>query len=259
MKKLNVLFISAFLLSSLLKVFAYDVVGHRIIARIAYDNLSDKAREETNKVLGTRGIIYQASWADELRSDSTYEYSYPWHYQNLKQGLTNDSLQNLWNNPTAEGEHLFMAIQSMIRRLKKNKDDSEALKFLVHFIGDLHQPLHLGREEDLGGNKIKMTWFGKPVNVHQVWDQYLIDSRKMSSLEYAQFLEDKFEPQNETFKKYNFMDAIESSYSIAQEIYSYDMTDTNPYHYSYHFVNVADTMLYRAGILLAKTLNDLYQ
>ncbi len=185
-------------------VLAYDVVGHRIVADIAYRNLTKKARKQVDKVLGTRGIIYTSSWADEIKSDKTFEYSYPWHYQNLKEGLSDSTLQQLLDNPAIEGEHLFLAIQSMENRLKRDKSDQEALKFLVHFIGDLHQPLHLGHFEDLGGNKIGIKWFGRQINIHQVWDEMLIDSRKMSSSEYAQYLEDKFENQKKEIKKLQF-------------------------------------------------------
>jgi len=131
------------------------------MADIAYQHLTNKARKQCDKALGKHGIIYQATWADEVRSDKNYDYSYKWHYQNLKDSMTTEDLKQLLENPTAEGEHLFYAINLMTDRLKKNPSDAEALKFLVHFTGDLHQPMHLGRAEDLGGNKVEMNWFGK--------------------------------------------------------------------------------------------------
>ncbi|MFT4073634.1 MAG: S1/P1 nuclease [Dysgonamonadaceae bacterium] len=259
MKNCRILFSIILLLLTVHTVSAYDVVGHRIVADIAYRNLSDEARKGVDRVLGTRGIIYESSWPDEIKSDKSYEYSYQWHYQNLREGMTDQDLQYLLKHPANEGEHLFLAIQSMETRLKQNKKDSVALKFLVHFIGDLHQPLHLGHAGDLGGNKVPMRWFGRDSNIHQIWDGMLIDYRKMSSSEYAQYLEDKFGPQKETFKKYTIFDSVKAAYTLAGDIYAYDMSDNSPYHYAYRFMGNLDTMLYRGGIQLANILNEIYK
>lgn len=255
-KSVLVFFILAFFANSL---FAYDVVGHRIVADVAYRNLTEQARQKVDKVLGKRGIIYTSSWADEIKSDQTYEYSYVWHYQNLKAGMGSADIQQLIDNPASDGEHLFFAMKNMIVRLKKDKNDKEALKFLVHLTGDLHQPLHLGRPEDLGGNKVMFQWFGRQMNIHQIWDGQLIDSRKMSSSEYAQYLEDKFEDQKAEVKAYSIFDSAKAAYVLANSIYNYDMSDTNSYHYIYRFMNDVDTMLYRGGVQLANILNEIYQ
>ena len=239
--------------------FAYDVVGHRIVADVAYRNLTKKARNKVDKVLGKRGIIYDSSWPDEIKSDKSYDYSYAWHYQNLKPGLSDTDLKSMLEHPAFDGEHLFLAIQNMELRLKKNKNDKEALKFLVHFIGDLHQPLHLGHAEDLGGNKVFFKWFGNQENIHRIWDGLLIDTRKMSSSEYAQYLEDKFAPQEAELKQATMLESVEVSYHLANEIYAYNMSDTNTYHYIYHFMGDLDEMLYRGGMQLANILNDIYK
>lgn len=242
-----------------LSLFAYDSVGHRIVADIAYNNLTGSARTQVDNVLGKRGIVSAAAWADEIRSDNKYAYSYPWHYQDLDDNMTSVDLKKLLDNPTAEGEHLFFAIDSMEVRLKKDKSDAEALKFLVHFIGDLHQPLHLGRKDDKGGNKIEMNWFGRKTNLHAVWDGALIDNEKMSYSEFSQYLQDKFESRKAEFKKHNLLQSIEASYAVRNSIYAYDTTDASNYHYVYFFADKRDEMLYRGGIQLANILNAIYK
>ena len=62
------------------------------------------------------------------------------------------------------------------------------LKFLVHLIGDLHQPLHVGNGTDRGGNDYKVTWFGEETNLHRVWDSHLIELQKLSYKEYSDYL-----------------------------------------------------------------------
>ena len=246
-------------LFSTLSVYAYDAVGHRIIADIAYQNLTKTARKQVDNVLGVRGIVYDATWADDVRSDKKYAYSYQWHYQNLKDNLTETDFQNLLSNPKSEGDHLFYAIDSLSTLLKTDKKNQEALKFLVHFVGDLHQPLHLGRLEDLGGNKVSISWFGKTINIHSLWDGSLIESKKMSYTEYSQYLQDKFEPQKAKIQKYSILQSIEAGYAIRTQIYNYDTSDKNSYHYVYHFADKLDEMLYRGGIQLANVLNGIYK
>ncbi len=257
--KLNKAFLALSLLWLSLSLSAYDGVGHRIVASIAYQNLTEKTRTQVDQVLGKHGIIYESTWADEIRSDKKYDYSYPWHYQNLRDSLSTSDLKALLQNPKAEGEHLFYAIDLMTNRLKKDKNDAEALKFLVHFVGDLHQPMHLGRKEDLGGNKVEAKWFGKQINLHSLWDSYMLENQKFSYSEFSLYLQDKFEPKKAEFQKYTVEQSIEAGYSVRTQIYGYDNSDTNNYHYVYRFSDSLDEMLYRGGIQLANILNTIYK
>ena len=257
--KFKKLFTAASLLLITVSSFAYDAVGHRIVADIAYNNLSEKARVQLDKVLGKKGMVYEATWADEVRSDNKYAYSYQWHYQDLDDNMTSADIKKLLDNPTAEGEHLFFALDQMQTRLKKDKNDTEALKFLIHFVGDLHQPMHIGRKDDKGGNKVDFNWFGRKTNLHSVWDGALIENQKMSYSEYSQYLQDKFEPRKAGFKKLGILQSIEASYAVRNLIYAYDISDTNNYHYVYQFGDKLDEMLYRGGIQLANVLNAIYK
>ena len=257
--KFNKLFSALSLLLISTVSFAYDVVGHRIVADIAYNNLTDKARAQADKVLGKKGLVYEATWADEVRSDNKYAYSYQWHYQDLDDNITSADIKKLLDNPTAEGEHLFFALDQMQARLKKDKNDAEALKFLIHFVGDLHQPMHMGRKDDKGGNKVDFNWFGRKTNLHSVWDGALIENQKMSYSEYSQYLQDKFEPRKAEFKKHGILQSILAGYEVRNQIYNYDTSDTNNYHYVYQFGDKLDEMLYRGGIQLANVLNAIYK
>ena len=257
--KFNKHLLTLSLLIITLSASAYDAVGHRIVADIAYQNLTEKARTQLDNILGKHGIIYAATWADEIRSDRKYAYSYQWHYQDLDDNMTSEAIKTLMDNPKAEGEHLFFALDTLTTRLKKNKNDVEALKFLIHFVGDLHQPLHIGRKDDKGGNSVEYNWFGKKINLHSLWDNYLIDNKMMSYTEYSQYLLDKFEPRKAEFKKHNLLQSVEASYAVRNLIYGYDYSDTSNYHYAYRFTDSLDEMLYRGGIQLANVLNEIYK
>jgi hypothetical protein len=257
--KLNKHVLTLCLLAITFSLSAYDAVGHRIVADIAYQNLTEKARIQLDNLLGKHGIVYEATWADEIRSDKKYAYSYQWHYQDLDDNMSSADIKKLLSSPKVEGEHLFFAIDTLTSRLKKDKNDVEALKFLIHFIGDLHQPLHLGRKDDKGGNSVEYNWFGRKINLHSLWDNYLIDNQRMSYTEYSQYLQDKFEPLKAEMKKHGLLQSVEASYAVRNLIYAYDYSDTSNYHYAYRFTDSLDEMLYRGGIQLANVLNAIYK
>lgn len=241
-----------------LAAFAYGPTGHRVIASIAQDELQPKVKKQIEKILGKNGMIYASTWADEIRDIPEYQHSSGWHYQNLSPDMTNETLAQLWNNPTSEGEHLFFAIQDLKKKLLKNKQDADALKFMIHFMADLHQPMHLGRLEDLGGNKVTFNWFGDKINIHSLWDSYLIDHNKMSYTEMSAYLEDLYSTDKNKFYQYTFPEIIQKSYQITGRIYQYDREDKNNYKYFRHFNNDLNEMLYLGGIQLSKMLNEIY-
>ena len=240
--------------------FAWDAVGHRIITEIAYRNLTCKARRNVDKVLGTRGIVYFSSWADEIKSDTIYPDSYGWHFQNLRSGMTREELDSLYYNKEAEGIHLFFALQQQETLLRENRRNADALKFIVHLMGDAYQPMHVGRPEDKGGNKVQVRWFGNGTNLHSLWDGRLISYAKYSYMEYADYLCDRFGNEKKDIMHRSPEECIWQTYLIQNEIYAYqDKDDNNSYHYAYHFRPLHDRQLYVAGIRLAKLLNSIYK
>jgi hypothetical protein len=93
------------------------------------------------------------------------------------------------------GPSLYTQVNTLSSQIKDEKTSAKdrkiALIFLIHIMGDLAQPLHVGRAEDLGGNKINVTYFGDKTNLHSVWDGKLVDSQKYSYTEYSKLLDIK--------------------------------------------------------------------
>lgn len=255
MKKRVLLF--TFLSVFILQLSAFDATGHKIIADIAYKNLKCGKKKKVDKILGKRGMIYTSSWADIIKSDSQYNYSYSWHFQNLKPGITKAELRHLYDNPRLEGDFLFFALDSLSRSIKAGKGNDDAIKFVVHFVGDLFQPLHLGKLEDRGGNDIMVMWFGRNTRLHQIWDKQILQAENFSYSEHSQYLQDKFARQRKVIKKEDLFDALWETYLLSARIYSYDYTKLNSYDYMYHFQDDIDLQLYRAGIQLANLLNSI--
>ena len=145
---------------------AYWDKGHSAICQLAIDNLSEESKKEVNKIIGNdkRWCV----WADTIKRDRPQTRS--WHYVNLPEGVSEYSHDHC----PAKGCIVSALLQQI--EIFKNKDASkrkrkEALKFIGHFIGDVHNPLHIGYLSDLGGNRLEVEiWNGDKTNMHRLWD-----------------------------------------------------------------------------------------
>lgn len=258
MRKLSVIILLCGLVS--LHVGAWDALGHRITSELAYNQLTKKARKQVDQMLGKRGMIYTSPWADEIKSDTIYPYTHVYHYQNLRAGLTTADIEYLWLNNKAEGEHAFYAIDSLVNALRRDKTNADALKFTVHIMADLFQPMHLAHPDDRGGNKVQMRWFGQGTNLHAVWDRWLINYTQMSQSEYVRYLEDKYSSQQKELQRLSMLECICLTYERQKAIYEWqEGGDNSNYHYAYRFRKDLDLSLYTAGVKLAQLLNEIYR
>lgn len=239
--------------------------GHRVIARIAYDNLSCKARKQVDKILGEQGMIYWANWPDEIKSDTIYAESIRdgWHFQDLNGGMSDEAVVAALTDYPTEGGNLFRALDSIASMPKPKPtpaEDVHRLRFLVHLVGDFYCPMHLAHLDDKGGNKVKMKWFGRETNLHAVWDSKIIESQGYSYSEYAQKLEREYAPEKMNILRMSKADLVVRNYHLTESIYAYQQHwDGNTYHYIYHWRAPMEEQLYVAGIRLSKLLNELFR
>ena len=156
----------------------WGATGHRTVGEIAEIHLSKKAKKEIDKLLNGQGLAFVSTFGDDIKSDDAYDKYYTWHFVNFPFDTKyKDSKKD------KRGD-IVMGIEHCIKVLKdpntSQQDKAFFLKFLVHLIGDLHQPLHVGRGEDKGGNDIKLEWHRKKSNLHRVWDSQMIEFYNMS-------------------------------------------------------------------------------
>lgn len=231
--------------------------GHRVTGEIAEKHLTKKAKKQINKILKGQSLAFVSTYADEIKSDKKYNKYYSWHYINM--GLE-ESYEEAEKNPKGD---LKTGIDACIEVLKdKNSSDDEKnfhLKMLVHFIGDLHQPMHIGRKEDKGGNSIQVEWFGRGTNLHRVWDTNMLDDWEMSYLELADNADDLTKKQIEAIEKGTIVDWVNEVHLVTKEVYnSVKVGENLRYKYSYNHFGTVRTQLQKGGIRLAKVLNDIF-
>ncbi len=178
---------------------AWGGYGHRLIARLAEAELSPQARAEVARLLGAtddrkhgqRMLGDIADWADDLRGEHQPlgRQTRRWHYINLAE----DGCRYAPRKHCPDGNCVIGAIQIQRGILADRKQPdaarAQALKFLVHFVGDAHQPLHAGYARDKGGNTFQIRLNGKGSNLHTLWDREVVASANLGEDRYLQHLQ----------------------------------------------------------------------
>ncbi len=165
-------FIAAALLLLSKPLYAFSQTGHQLICGMAYQLVSAATRQQLDML--TAQSPYQqfdksCSWADEIHTDPAFLPVAAYHYVNFPRDKQQVTLADCPQHGC-----ILSAITDMQQRLRHDHTDWQALLLLAHFIGDLHQPLHVSYADDLGGNRTAVYFFGLPNNLHGVWDFALL-------------------------------------------------------------------------------------
>jgi len=240
---------------------AWGMTGHRIVGQIADYYLTAKARKAVMQVLGSESPAMASNWPDFIKSDSTYNYLSSWHYVNLPGALDRNGVFNFLD--TDQQANVYNKIPEMIAILKnktKTADEKKmAMRLLIHMLGDVHQPMHTARKEDLGGNKVNVTWFGQRSNLHRIWDEGLVDYQQLSYTEYAVAINHPTKEQLVKWRHDSLKETVYESYMACNKIYELTKADDKlGYRYNFEFVDLLNEQLLKGGVRLAQILNDIY-
>ena len=161
---------------------AFGPAGHRIAGDLAEPLLCERTAREIAALSGGERLAEIGLWADQIRGEDAWRHTGPWHFMNIDDDEPIDSFEH-----PREGDVLW-AIQYYAERLAEpgpRGQRAEALRFLVHFIVDVHQPLHVGRESDRGGNEVDVTYRGRTTNLHRFWDSEVLRLRDLDEDDYV--------------------------------------------------------------------------
>ncbi|MBI2689065.1 MAG: S1/P1 nuclease [Acidobacteria bacterium] len=239
--------------------FGWGKTGHRVVGQIAENHLSPKAAQGIRDLLGADSLAEVANWPDEIRSDPTWKMADPWHYVNIPDGQTYDSMEK---NPAGDILVALKKFEATLRNPSISKEERiQALKFLVHLVGDLHQPLHAGKRDDLGGNRVTVNWFRstEATNLHTVWDELLIEHERLSFTEWARFLDNPSEPEIKQWQSTSYSTWMAESYALRGRCYEFKQELPLSYDYVYKSMPIVKQRLLQAGVRLAGTLNAIFQ
>lgn len=238
---------------------AWGQKGHDVTCAVAERHLSKKAKKQISEILDGKSIVYWANWMDNASNTPEYAYTKTWHYRDVDE---NESYENLV--PEESGD-VLTAIESQVKALKSGTLNKEAqalaLKMIVHFVGDLHCPMHMGHKTDLGGNRWQVQYFNEGKNLHSVWDSGLIESaHKWTYTEWADQIDRVSEEEFEAITAGTPLDWGKDAYEAAKAIYAETPVGTKM---SYGEVSrwspVVEQQLLRGGLRLAKLLNEIFR
>jgi hypothetical protein len=269
--KSRLLLAAAFLAASLPSpALAWGKTGHRVVAAIAETELSGLARAHIREILGPgEGLDEAATWPDDMRADPSpfwQKTASPWHYVTVK-GTSYDHAP-----PEGDALQALEHFRSVLQDPKASLADKQlALRFIVHLVGDLHQPFHAGKCCDKGGNDVRVTWFGKPTNLHAVWDSAIVDEEQLSFSELAAKLERHIsDRQLIAWWDINPRDWVSESARLRDALYPLPGTAAGnsssgnsnipdlSYSYVYRFTPLMEQRLSQAGVRLAAYLNWIF-
>lgn len=227
--------------------------GHRVVGQIAQSHLSAHAAAQVREVLGHETLAQASTWADWIRSHPDWRHASPWHYVTIEDDETYESSSK---NPAGDIVKAMERFRGVLQDDGAERQDRvEALRWLVHLVGDVHQPLHVGRGADRGGNLIEVRWFGEASNLHSVWDREMIASTDLSFTELAAFLDHPTSKQLTQWQATTPLDWVRESKALRPRVY--DLGDKRlGYEYLFHNLPVVEERLLQAGVRLAGLLNS---
>ena len=238
------------------QALAYGQTGHRVVGLVAEQHLSKKARKKVLQILANNSLAEVANFMDDVKSDHAYDHTHDWHWVTIPNGQQYEQTQK-----NLHGD-VIMKIEEIVLALKGGKlnpaQEQENLKFLVHLVGDLHQPLHVGTGEDMGGNNVKLQWFSQNSNLHRVWDSDIIEGKDLSYTELASFLGEPTKAQVKSWQTNNVRAWATEMMIYRPQVYAIPQDGKLGYRYSYDNFNTIQKLLLQSGIRLAGLLNEIY-
>ncbi len=202
-------------------------------------------------------MVYWSNWLDNASHTPQYAYTKTWHYKNVDEGQTYE------NAPLEPKGDVVVAVKKLISDLSdataSDEQKSLALKMLIHLVGDLHNPMHMGHKTDLGGNLWTVRFFSRDANLHSVWDTDILEyGHKWSHTEWAEELDRVDKAEAQTICRGTLDDWAKETLLAASEVYAGTPQGSNlSYDYLARWVPVAERQLLRGGLRLAYLLNKI--
>ena len=233
--------------------FAWGSAGHKIVAKIAYSQLTNAEKDSLAKYLRGTTIEATSTWMDEIKADKSYDFQKPWHYINIDKDST--------FNPSDTGNIIWeikRVTSELKNRQKYSKEKIEIdLKILIHLIGDLHQPLHVGYGSDVGGNSVQVFYAATASNLHRVWDTDIIHDGVLGQpLDWSK-LSQFSKPELDSIRRIDIVEWLNDSRSKLGIAYDYKGNNLTAKYVDKN-ASVVEHQLLVGGLRLASLLKEIF-
>lgn len=244
-----------------LQVHAWGPEAHRAAAAIAAERLCQPAAQELERLLGGQALAEASTWPDRIRGESRWAHTRDWHYVNI---ADDEPFSVLADKAPGRGR-LLQAIRDNLARLADTDRDDvsrrHALAFVLHLVADLHQPLHVGRAEDRGGNLRNVSFAGRETNLHRLWDGGLLRSAGLRAHDYQRGLAALVALGGASWEDGTLEDWAEESRRLRPWVYDFDARRRVPLisrRYAETGRQLSALRLAQAGVRTAWLLNRLW-
>lgn len=249
------LFTGIFLFCSPQKSYSWGKTGHELVAKIAFHFLDEPTKKIVQEYLGSYSIEEAATWMDNERGNSYYNFMRPWHYIDMDKGQ---------KYTPSEEKNILSVLHSAIVELRNRnntrmseKDIKNRLLLIFHLVGDLHQPLHTGYSIDKGGNTVNVTSPFVSGNLHSIWDTQILEFKHVTldtCLSYYNTMSPSDVTQirkiNELKWMYESRSNLDSVYSFTDNFLDKKYIDNN--------IEIIKKQLVIGGLRLASVLDELF-
>ncbi|MFC7290815.1 S1/P1 nuclease [Hirschia litorea] len=239
---------------------AWGKLGHRVTGEIAESYLTDEAKVAVEAILGVEDMAEVSNWPDYMRSSDDEFFkreAYPMHFVTVPDDKSYEEAGAPKQGDAFTGLERFKAT---LRNQDASAEEQRlALIMIIHIVSDLHQPLHVGKGDDWGGNKVEISFKGEPSNLHEIWDEHLVQDEELSYTEMAHWLNRKITP--DLAKEWAVSDPsvwIAESKEIRPSVYPKEGETDLSWQYVYDQRPVMRKRLSQSGVRLAAYLNEVF-
>ena len=242
-------------------VLAFGAQAHRVVGHVAEQYICVETRSALEQLMPEYSLAEAGVWADKIRGYSRWDYTKPWHFINVPDGVALSAAKR------ADAGDVLTAIEQFSAELNDtNLTEQQRLKafyFLVHFVADVHQPLHVGRQADRGGNRVDIRVNGRKMNLHRYWDSYVLNDRVESVALYGRQLAVRNARSAAAWQASDPRVWVVESQALRPEVYDFgapagagipDLDEV----YQMRARQIVDLRLAQAGIRLAAMLDSVW-
>lgn len=241
----------------------YGLDAHRVVGFIAEQQVCPETRGAVRSLMGRFELATAGIWADRIRSRPDWRHASPWHFINVPDGVAVRDARRVRNGDVLWAiEHFQAQLHDFALPVEQRR---EALQFLVHFVADLHQPLHVGRRQDLGGNRVNVTVDGTLTNLHRYWDTLVLTPVLDNPRSYALRLELRLrEADAEAWRVLDPYEWAQESMDLREAVYAFERPargfEPVPLSAAYQAraLEITERRLLQAGVRVAASLDEVY-
>ena len=234
-------------------VFAWGPRGHKIVAQIAKHYLDEAVADSVEKYLDDISIEKAGYWMDEVVMNSSYDFMKPWHFVAIESDKT---------YVRSKDPDIINVLENLISTLKQKKSSRKetflSLKILIHLVADIHQPLHCGFVKDKGGSNIKLRFFFKATDLHEVWDSEVLEYKGITAEDCLRLASNFTKRDLSTYQRIDVLNWMEESRALLSYAYDFKGNKLGD-EYLEKVTPIIKMQLVKAGIRLAAVLNQTFK